>query len=103
MRQRSSVLGASLWMLVITAILFWLPVAGPLIGGFVGGRKAGDVGTAIAASVLPALLAGVFFWLLTSTLVGVPLIGLLAGTSAAILVLGQVGPLMVGAIIGGAL
>jgi hypothetical protein len=40
---RSSIVGASVWMLVVSLLLFWLPFVGPLLGGIIGGRKAGGV------------------------------------------------------------
>lgn len=103
MERRSSVLAASLWMFFITALLFWLPVAGPLIGGFVGGRKVRRVGSAIMAVFLPAIITGLFFAFVGTSLTGIPLIGALAGVGTGILVLGQIGPLLIGAILGAVL
>ena len=40
-------------MLVLSVLLFWMPILGPLIAGFVGGRKSGSVGNAILAALLP--------------------------------------------------
>ena len=90
-------------MFVISLLLFWLPFFGPLIAGFVGGKKAGGVGSAIGAVFLPALILGVFLFVL-GTVSGLPVVGAVTGATAFLVVaLGAVGPLLVGAIIGGAL
>ena len=97
------IVAGAVWMLVISVLLFWLPVAGPLIAGFVGGKKAGGVGAAIAAALLPAIVAAVFLFLSGTLLTGVPLVRVLAGAGGFVLVAAHVGPLIVGAIVGGAL
>jgi len=98
-----SVSKAMVWMFVLSILLFWLPVAGPLIAGFVGGRKAGSVSNAILAAILPGLAVGAVFFFLASILTGLPLIGLFAGAGGAILALAHVGPLLLGGIIGAAI
>ncbi len=100
MEERSSIIGASLWMLVITALLFWLPAIGPLLGGIVGGKKAGDTGRAIMAAILPAVVVGGALFIAGGALTGVPLLGAVAGIGAGVAVLTQIGPLLLGAIIG---
>ncbi len=87
------IVAGAVWMFVISVLLFWLPVAGPLIAGFVGGKKAGGA----------AIVAAVFLFLSGTLLTGVPLVGVLAGAGAFVLVAAHVGPLIVGAIVGGAL
>ena len=47
------------WMAGLSILLFWLPVAGPLIAGLVGGYKAGDLRRALLAVFLPAVGMGV--------------------------------------------
>lgn len=89
-----------IWMFVLSLLLFWLPVAGPLIAGFVGGRKAGTLVSAVLAVFLPAILFGGALFFLGSVLTGVPLLGLVAGAGGAILALAHVGPLLLGAILG---
>lgn len=84
----------------LSLLLFWLPVLGPLLAGLVGGIKAGSIGRAILAVFLPAVLLGAMaaagvtyladaFW------------GVLAGLGAAAIALLNIGPLLVGAILGG--
>lgn len=91
-----------LWMFIISVLLFWLPLFGGLIAGFVGGRQSGGIGNAILATLLPGILFGVLLFLISTSLSGAPLIGAIAGIGGTVLVLLHVGPLLVGAIIGGA-
>jgi hypothetical protein len=98
---RSTIVAASLWMLVISLLLFWLPFFGPLLGGIVGGRKAGGVGRAILAALVPAFVVAVLLLMLGTLLTGMPLIGALAAAGGFVLVAVQVGPIILGAILGG--
>jgi hypothetical protein len=91
------------WMLVLSILLFWMPIAGPLIAGFVGGRRSGGVGNAILATILPGLLIGAAAFFLATLLTGVPLFGFMAGLGGAGLALAHVGPMLVAAIVGAAL
>lgn len=90
-------------MFILSILLFWLPIVGPFIAGFVGGRKAGTVGDAILAVLLPGIVFAVILFVLATVLTLVPLIGFIAGAGGLILVLAHVGPLLLGAIIGGAI
>ena len=101
--RKNSITRGMIWMLIISTLLFWLPVAGPLLAGIVGGKKAGGVGSAILAAILPAVLLGVFLFLVSSLLTGIPLFGVLAGAGGAAAGLTQAGPILVGAIVGGLL
>jgi hypothetical protein len=98
---RSSIVGASIWMLVISLLLFWLPFVGPLLGGVVGGRKAGGVGRGILAALVPAFITAVLLFVLATTLTAMPLIGMVAASGGFVLVAAQVGPMILGAILGG--
>lgn len=100
-RDRGSVVAGAIWMLVISLLLFWLPLIGPLLAGIVGGKRAGGVGEAILAAFLPALGIAVFVTVL-GTAVGLPIIGALSGVAAFATVAGAtIGPLLLGAILGG--
>ncbi len=44
------------WTVILSALLFWLPVAGPAIAGYVGGRKAGGPLRGIIAVAIPAVV-----------------------------------------------
>jgi hypothetical protein len=94
---------AMVWMLVLSLLLFWLPVLGMFIAGLVGGRKAGGVGTAIAAALLPALVVAVAMFFLATALTGMPVLGAIAGFGAGVLVVASVVPLLAGAVVGGIL
>ncbi len=100
--MQRSILRAMFWMTVISLLLFWLPVLGPAIAGFVGGRKAEGVGPAVIAACLPAILFGAILFVLASALTGVPLLGAVAGLGGMAIAFAHIGPLLLGAIIGGA-
>jgi hypothetical protein len=89
-----------LWMFILSILLFWLPVAGPLFAGFVGGRKAGTLGNAIVAVFLPGIIFGVALFLLAGIFMGFPLLAFVAGAGGFVLALAHVGPLLLGAIVG---
>ena len=100
--QEGSVGSALLWMVGLSILLFWLPTLGPLVAGFVGGRKAGGVGPALVAAIIPAVLVAALI-LLLGTLVSLPVIGALVGAGLFFAILFQSVPLLIGAVIGGAL
>jgi len=100
-RKKGSVPGAILWMFVLSLLLCWLPFFGPLVAGAVGGKKAGGVGAAIMAVLLPSVVFGLLLFLLATSLTGVPVIGGIAAAGRTVFALSQVGPLLLGAIIGG--
>jgi hypothetical protein len=87
-------------MFLLSVLLFWLPVIGPLVAGFVGGRKAGSFGNAILAAILPGLIVGGILFFLASLLTGMPLFGFLAGLGGFALLAIHVVPLIIGAAIG---
>ena len=100
-KSNGSIVGAIVWMFIISILLFWLPVAGPLVAGFVGGMKAGGVGGAILATILPSIVLGVALFFLASILSGLPVVGVIAAAGGLVLALSQVGLLLMGAIVGG--
>lgn len=89
------------WMFLISLLLFWLPVIGPFIAGLVGGKKSGGVGNAIVAVFLPGIVFGVLLFVLAASLTGIPILGAIAGVGGITLALVHIGPLLIGAIIGG--
>jgi hypothetical protein len=91
------------WMFVLSLLLFWLPILGMFIAGLVGGRKAGSVGMAIVAVLLPAAVVGLLMFFLATALTGMPILGAIAGFGAGVLVVANVVPMLVGAILGGIL
>lgn len=44
------------WTVILSALLFWLPVVGPAIAGYVGGRKAGGPLRGVIAVLIPAMV-----------------------------------------------
>ncbi len=101
--KSGGLIGAIIWMAVISLLLFWLPLFGPLLAGVVGGMKAGGVGKALLAVIVPALiLAGMLFGF-GATLTGFPIIGVIAAAGGTLLVVSGMGFLLVGAIVGGIL
>lgn len=101
--KKGSITSAIIWMFLISLLLFWLPVIGSFIARIVGGKKAGDVGPAIIAVFLPGIVFGVLMFLLATSLTGLPVVGSVAGAGGFILSLSNIGPLLIGAIIGGAM
>jgi len=57
------VLRGMLWCVVLGALLFWLPLLGPALAGYVGGRKSGGPVRAVVAVAIPAavLLIGLAY------------------------------------------
>lgn len=98
---QGSVLRGMVWMFLVSILLFWLPGLGSLIAGIVGGVKAGGVGNALVAAIIPGLMLGVAFFFLASALTGMPLIGIIAGMGSFVMALFGLGPLLIGALIGG--
>lgn len=101
--NEGSILMGMIWMAVISLVLFWLPLLGPLLAGIVGGRTAGGVGPGLLAAVLPALALSGLLFLMGTALTGLPVIGLIAGAGVFVLVAVQMVPLLIGAFIGGLL
>jgi hypothetical protein len=101
--RQGSLPSAMAWMFVLSLLLFWLPVLGMFIAGLVGGRKAGGVGTAVAAALMPALVVAVVMFFLATALTGMPILGAIAGFGAVVLVVANVVPLLAGAVMGGIL
>jgi hypothetical protein len=101
--RRGSLTSAMVWMFALSLLLFWLPLLGMFIAGLVGGRKAGSVGTALAAVLLPGLVVAGLMFLLATALTGMPLLGAIAGFGTGVLVVANVVPLLAGAVVGGVL
>lgn len=99
--KKGSMSSAMTWMFVISVLLFWLPVAGPLLAGIVGGKKAGSIGRSVAAVLLPGLILGILLFIDAAIFTGIPLIGFIAGFGGLALAFAHIGPLLLGAIIGG--
>lgn len=101
-RAESSLLVCSLWMIGISLVLFFVPALNGLIGGAVGGYKAGSAKRGLAAAVLPAIIAGSGIWVLLAVL-ALPVLGFFAGVAVGIWALASSIGLLIGAAIGGAM
>ncbi|WP_199243399.1 hypothetical protein [Halopenitus persicus] len=97
-----SVFSGVIWMSALSVLLFWLPFFGPLLAGFVGGKKAGSVVSGIVAAVLPAIATGGLLFL-AGTALELPVIGAIVGGAAMLVVVTHSGILLVGAGVGGLL
>jgi hypothetical protein len=93
---------AVMWMAVISLVLFWLPLLGPLLAGFVGGRTAGTPGRGFMAAILPAIVLSVMLLAIGTALTGLPVIGAIASISLFLVIFVQAIPLIIGAVVGGA-
>lgn len=84
--ERGSVLRAALYMGVVSLLLIWLPLVGPVIAGVLGGRAARTVGKAIVAAVIPSILLGGGLFAILNAF-DLPLIGALSGIGLFLFVL----------------
>lgn len=101
--KNGSIIMGMIWMFIISLLLFWLPAIGPLIAGIVGGKVAGGVGSGMLAALLPALVLSIVLFITGTMLTGIPLIGAVAAGGTLLLVIVNIAPLLIGALIGGLL
>ncbi len=99
--RHGSIVMAIIWMAVISLLLFWLPVIGPLLAGFVGGRSAGSAGRGLFAALLPAAVLCSLLFGAGTALIWLPVIGAIASVSLFLVLVIQSLPLLAGALIGG--
>ena len=99
-RDDDSIAIASLWMVGLAVLLGWIPIVGPAIAGYVGGRKAGSVGRGIIAGIIPAVILGAIVGIVLA-LFDLPLIGTLTGIALAVVVVVDAIPLLIAAAVGG--
>ncbi len=97
--DRGSLTRATLWMIGLSIALFWLPILGPAIAGFVGGTRAKTIGKALIAALLPAVLLGAAVAAVL-LLFDLPLIGTIAGIGIFIVILAEDVPMFAGAALG---
>ncbi len=64
-----SILKSSLWMVLLTILMIWAPIIGPIVAGIVGGKKSRSVKNAIASFSLCALIVFIIF-LVISFIIG---------------------------------
>ncbi len=99
-KPEGSVASAMNWMGCLTLLLFWLPIIGPFIAGLVGGVKAGSVKRALLAVFVPGVMIGVMVAAGVTYLADVYW-GMLAGLGGVAISFLNIGPLFVGAVLGG--
>lgn len=84
--ERGSVLKAALYMGVISLLLIWLPLIGPIVAGIVGGKAARTVGKALVAAIIPSILLGAGLFAVLNAF-DLPLIGALSGIGVFLFIL----------------
>lgn len=100
--RQTSLFICALWMVGISLLLFFLPALNGLIGGGVGGYKAGSVGRGLGAAILPSLFVGGAIWVLLA-IFDAPVLGFISGLAIGIWALISSIGLLIGALIGGAM
>lgn len=95
-----SIAAASLWMVGLGILLGWIPLIGPAIAGYVGGRKAGSPGRGVVAGIIPAVVIGAIVGSIL-VLFDLPIIGTLTGVALAIAIVVDAVPLLIAAAFGG--
>lgn len=98
----SSILTSSLWMIAISLLLFFVPAVNGLVGGAVGGYKAGSASRGLVAALLPSIVVGLALWGLLATY-GRPVLGFFGGLAVGLWALISSVALLIGAAIGGVL
>jgi hypothetical protein len=84
--ERGSILKAALYMGLISLLLIWLPLIGPIIAGVAGGRAARTVSKALIASIIPSVILGTGLFMILNAF-ELPLIGALSGIAVFLFVL----------------
>jgi hypothetical protein len=62
--------GAVKYASILTFLLWWLPIIGPMVSGYVCGRRAGRPLIGVAAALVPLVVLAVVSWILQSEYVG---------------------------------
>jgi hypothetical protein len=101
-RRESSLMVCALWMVGISLVLFFVPALNGLIGGAVGGYKAGSAKRGLVAAILPAIIAGLGIWVLLAVM-ALPVLGFFAGVAVGFWALLSSIGLLIGAAIGGSM
>jgi hypothetical protein len=55
LESKRGVKRGAFWIVALSLLLFWIPVLGPAVAGYVGGRKAGTPLRALFAAVIPIM------------------------------------------------
>jgi len=57
LQARHGVKRGAFWIVLLSLLLFWIPILGPAVAGYVGGRKAGTPLRAAIAALIPIAIA----------------------------------------------
>ena len=98
--DRDSITLASVWIVALSILLGWIPVVGPAIAGYVGGRKAGSPGRGVVAGIIPAIALGVLVAVVLA-MFELPVIGTVTGVATVIWIAIEAIPLLIAAAVGG--
>lgn len=69
---RYGIIRGMTWTVILSMLLFWLPIVGPATAGYVGGRKAGGPLRAVIAVMIPAMVMFVIFMAVSESVDMVP-------------------------------
>jgi len=94
---------AMIWMAVLSLLLFWMPLLGPLIAGFVGGITAGSGGRGLQAALIPVFVLCLILFVFSTALTGLPVVGVVFSAGLFVIMVMQSLPLLAGALLGGLL
>jgi hypothetical protein len=89
-------------MIGVSLLLFFIPAVNGLIGGAVGGYKAGSAARGLTAALLPSIIVGLAIWGILA-LFDAPVLGFIGGLAVGVWALFSSLGLLVGAVAGGAL
>lgn len=84
----------------LAILIGWIPIVGPAVAGYIGGRKAGSPGRGFVAGLIPAVIVGILVVVILA-LFDLPIIGTVTGFAVAIWVAIEAIPLLIAALIGG--
>lgn len=96
----SSIVASAFWMIAISLLLFFLPAVNGLIGGAVGGYKAGSAPRGLSAAILPSIVVGLILWLVFA-LFDAPILGFFGGLAVGLWAVISSLSLLLGAVLGG--
>ncbi len=102
-QKSGSLFLAMVWMFIISILLFWLPLIGPLIAGIVGGKQAGSVTSGILAALIPGVIICIILFFAGSAMTAIPYVGIVLAGGGLLLYLFYIPTLLIGALIGGLL
>lgn len=94
---------ATLTMLLVSILIFWIPVFGAFIAGVAGGKKARTINIAMLSAIIPAVVFGIFLYTLSTSLTALPVFGIIARQGKIYLPLIYLISIILGAWFGGAI